>query len=204
MPRRIVGNVVHGAVAGVVTPVAEAAGNDIPAAGSCERVTKLKKEWTEGNIITLKNVSTGRNMRLKENLVDGNGGDGEWSQFEVQHVGADKIKLKGVGSGNYIRMGPLHVDHGPGGVNCEFYVVKHKEKMNGEKVYSLEGVQHPGCYIGFRNGGGVKAPNATGLGNHGSFSVCVVQGTDGKEKKEKKDKKDKKEKKEKKEKKDKD
>ena len=110
MPRRtIVGNVVHGAVAGAVTPVAEAAGNDIPAPGTCERVTKLKKEWSVGNIIILKNVSTGGNMRLKVDLVDGNGCDGEWSHFEIQHVGADKVKLKGVKAGNYLRMGALHV-----------------------------------------------------------------------------------------------
>ena len=114
-------------------------------------------------------------MRLKANTIDGNGSEGIYSKFEVEHVGENKIRLKGIGKGEYLRMSPRHVDYGPGGVNCEFYVVRHKERMNGERVVSLEGVAHPGCYVGFRSDGGAKrVSDSSGLGRLGSFSVTVL------------------------------
>ena len=148
-----------------------------PAVRQPIRAVKLGKKWKDGNIILLHNMSTHKNMRInKRGVVEGCGKEGKWAQFVVERTGGDRVKLRNVGHGNaYLRCtGPHHLDHGPGGPQCEFYVVKHG-KCGGECAYSLESVSHPGFYVGFFENGSVKPPHQTGLGPHGTFHVKVVK-----------------------------
>ena len=137
------------------------------------RAIKLGKRWRHGNLIELRNLATRKNLRIdKHNNVDGLGGGMKWANFYVERTGVDRVKLRNSGHGNYLRCHPHGLDHGPGGPQCEFWVVKHG-KQGGEKVYSLESCSHPGHYVGFHDNGSVKPPHNTGLGAHGSFHIIV-------------------------------
>ena len=134
------------------------------------RATNLGKQWHHGNIILLQNLGSRKNLRInKQGYVDGLGGEGQWAQFMVERVGADRVKLRNMGHNNYLRVhNPHQIDHGPGGPHCEFYVVKH-----GHKTYSLESVAHPGCHVGIHDNGSAKQPGQTGTGKHAQFNVVV-------------------------------
>jgi hypothetical protein len=137
------------------------------------RANHLGKKWNHGNVICLHSLASRQNLRIHNGFVDGNGGQGQWAQFIVERTGPERVKLRCVGMNSYLRCpGPHHLDHGPGGPQCEFWIVKHG-KRGGEPVYSLESTQHPGCYVGVHDNGSIKPPMNTGLGSHGSFLVRV-------------------------------
>ena len=140
------------------------------------RATNLGKKWKHGNQITLTNLATRKQLRVKNSGVDGSGGHGQWVKFWVERTGPERVKLRGVASNLYLRIdGGYRLDAcSGGGPQCEFYIIKHGKK-NGQPVYSLESVRHPGCHVGFRNDGGIKPPQDTKHGSHGSFTVAVNQ-----------------------------
>eukprot|EP01092_Planopodium_desertum_P000431 TRINITY_DN10652_c0_g2_i1.p1 TRINITY_DN10652_c0_g2~~TRINITY_DN10652_c0_g2_i1.p1 ORF type:complete len:472 (-),score=51.49 TRINITY_DN10652_c0_g2_i1:80-1456(-) len=129
--------------------------------------------FTNGNIIVLKNVASNQNLQvMRDGSVNGIGGFGKWSQFEVITSGT-LVRLRSVANpSSYLRIDPSGAldGRGTGGIWTEFRVISH-----GGNIFSLRSNMHtslPGGYhVGILSNGSAKAPVNTGTGNNGRFLV---------------------------------
>eukprot|EP00117_Sycon_ciliatum_P029563 scpid97054/ scgid23510/ len=136
------------------------------------RASSLGKNWRSGNIIILTNMNSKKSLKLKDGRVDGTGGQGKFAQFVVEKVGNNRVKLKSVANGGYLRLKANKLDEGGGGPFCVFYVVKHGKK-GGRPVFSLESERSPGQHVGIQNSGVQKPPSKTGTGGAGSYYLTI-------------------------------
>jgi len=121
--------------------------------------SQMQKSMTQGfvneylfqknNIVVIKSVH-GNHLRVDPNnlqSVDGNGGIGEYAQWQTELCGDNIIRLKNVKSGKYLRIhnfGKIIDVNGVGGDYCTF--MYHK---NGSTI-KLESLSFKGSYIAIK------------------------------------------------------
>jgi len=144
------------------------------------RAKLLGKKFKNDNKVYVYNLASQQHLRIKRffKAVDGAGADKEYSQFYIEKVGLDRIRLRNVGYGTtYVVVNsPTDLNFSDNATtNSEFFVVKHGRYggKTSEPVYSLESCAYPGTYVGFDQKGNAKAPNKAGLGLDGQFYFRV-------------------------------
>ena len=146
------------------------------------RAKLLGAKFKNENIVYVYNLASQKHLRIKRFMkkVDGAGGDKEYSQFYVEKVGLDRIRLRNVGYGvSYVVVkSPTELTYSDSvTAEAEFYVVKHGRYggASSEPVYSLESCAFPGTHVGFDQKGNAKQPKNSGLGLDGQFYFRVVK-----------------------------
>ena len=127
--------------------------------------------WKDGTQIVLKNVASGKSLRINDGHIEAKGGEGGHATWIVKRTNPGqkpahvKLENKAV-SGRYLRVdkrGDLNT--GKGGKWCLFEVQKHGGH------FTLSSVQNKGHNVGFKNDGSVKPPKNVGHGEHAQFAV---------------------------------
>ena len=134
----------------------------------------MAQHLKQGNVVRLVCNSTGKPLRAKGGVVDGNGGrEGPWARFVVHTRSNGVILLQNnQDRQNYIALKNNTICVGTGGPYCEFYI---RTSNHCSHMISLESTKFSGQHVGILPSGQPKPPSQTGRGAHASFTVELIQ-----------------------------
>ena len=129
------------------------------------------QDMPAGATITLTNVVTGKNLRIKKDgSVDALGGNGPWAKFVVDPSPSGYLRLRSVGEPtHYLALRGGEASCGRGGPNCQLSVFR-----SGDGAHCFRHAARDEG-VGFHNDGSVKPGTKTGFGRAAQFRVSFVR-----------------------------
>lgn len=121
----------------------------------------------DGNIVSLKSVTTQQNLKIhpNDNQVSGYGGEGKWAKWQV-HRDGPWVRFQSRPTGTFLRVMPNgQLDaNGGGGKHTKFRITP-----IAPPVFAFESFH--GGHLGINNNGEAKNAQNTGKGKNGQFEV---------------------------------